>query len=100
MSIKMHGPALDGSGETHETNVHEDNIAAFKKAGWVEGELPKSKPADDSAAVDETPAGLMKHTKAELVAIAEGKGITVVPDEMTKQQIVDAIEAADASGNE
>lgn len=40
------------------------------------------------------PEDLMRLTKAQLVAKAEEIGITVVPDEMTKQQIVDAITAA------
>jgi hypothetical protein len=35
--ITMHGPALDGSGETHQTEVHPDNVEAFKRSGWVEG---------------------------------------------------------------
>lgn len=37
---------------------------------------------------------LMSKTKAELVAIAEGGGVTVVPDSQTRAEIVNAILAA------
>jgi hypothetical protein len=48
MSTIMHGPALDGSGETHQTMVHPDNILAFKRAGWVEGEIVTAEPVEES----------------------------------------------------
>lgn len=44
MYIKMHGPAFDNSGKITETDVHVDNVAAFKRAGWVEGEMEKTEP--------------------------------------------------------
>lgn len=40
--IKMHGPAFDGSGKMAETDVHVDNIAAFKRSGWAEGSLKQA----------------------------------------------------------
>jgi len=102
MSIKMHGPALDGSDKIHETDVHEDNVAAFERAGWVKGQKPAKGSKAASSDEDEgdgdsasTPSGLnAKMSKAKLVAEAERRGIKVVPDEMTNQQIIDAIEAA------
>ncbi len=45
----MHGPAFDDSGEIIESDVHTDNIAAFKAAGWVEGKLKNEAPAVQAA---------------------------------------------------
>ena len=36
--VTMHGKALDGSGEIHQQEVHEGNVEAFKRSGWVVGE--------------------------------------------------------------
>jgi len=41
------------------------------------------------------PVDLSKMNKAQLVAEAESRGVAVVPDEMTKAQIIDAIEAGE-----
>lgn len=42
--------------------------------------------------VEEAPRVSLSMTKAELVAVAEDRGITVVPDTMTKADIIAAIE--------
>lgn len=36
--VTMHGKALDGSDEIHQQEVHEGNVEAFKRSGWVVGE--------------------------------------------------------------
>jgi len=36
--VIMHGKALDGSDEIHQQEVHEGNVEAFKRSGWVVGE--------------------------------------------------------------
>lgn len=37
--VKMHGPAIDGSGKSVEADVHKHNVHAFEQAGWTEGPL-------------------------------------------------------------
>ncbi|MGE0294943.1 MAG: hypothetical protein AB7P97_21565 [Hyphomonadaceae bacterium] len=54
----------------------------------------EKEPAQPAAEEPDRVAELLKQTKAELVALAEGIGVKVVPDELTKAQIVDAILAA------
>jgi hypothetical protein len=55
MNIKMHGLSLTGSGEPAETDVHPDNIEAFKASGWKIGELPKKISDDDIKSLNEEP---------------------------------------------
>ena len=38
--ITMHGASLDGSGEIVQTEVHVNNVQAFKNSGWKEGAKP------------------------------------------------------------
>lgn len=48
--IKMHGPALDGSGEIHESEVHPANVKAFEASGWAVGPIPSDpEPAEEPA---------------------------------------------------
>lgn len=64
--ITMHGPALDGSGETKEVEVDPANVAAFKASGYVEGALPKPvKIKTDSPDDDTTLKGKKGKKEAE-----------------------------------
>lgn len=65
--IKMHGPAQDGSGTQVNRNVPENDVMAYREAGYVDGfknglqtaeEYAESKPkakADDEKHTDGTP---------------------------------------------
>lgn len=88
MSVKMYGPALDESGDIHESNVHEDNVPAFIKAGWVEGEKPKG-----AEQIEDIGKPLSKMNKTELLAEAAALGVETA-EGATNREIVEAIEAA------
>lgn len=93
---------------THEAHLAEARVAeeiqiqrtreqSIANDPFYQGE---AKVTDSDLVATETQAAtftrdeLMTKSKAELVAIAEGQGVTVVPDSQTRTQIVDAILAA------
>lgn len=41
-TVKMHGPAFDGSGKMVERDVPFADVRAYKAAGYVEGGLPEA----------------------------------------------------------
>lgn len=111
------------SGDGVEHRVRRDSVAfemmskdgAFKRLYSDEEALalladtpPESK--DDQIVNDENPSGAQtdedksvkprsKRPKLELLAEAEAMGLTLVPDEVTKKQIIAAMEAHEAAAN-
>lgn len=92
---------ISGDGVEHE--VEETSAAAevMRNAGfqrldveevvYTDQDVLEQSDGEDATA---KPVNLTKLNKAELVAKAEELGIDVVPDSMTKAQIIAAIEAA------
>lgn len=50
--ITMIGPALDGTLRQVEIEVHEDNVKAFERSGYVVGVLPKAEKPSEAKADD------------------------------------------------
>jgi hypothetical protein len=73
----------NGVGHTDDPNL----ITWFRENGYAVEETNGKTNGGDAS--DEKP--LDKMNKAELCAAAEAKGIKVVPDEMTKAQIIAAL---------
>lgn len=83
--------------------VNAEDVGTDAVAKWAPAKTERMLGASDSEtddnSSDDADAGaedLMKHTKAELVAMAEAKGVKIVPDEYTKQMIIDSILAVAA----
>jgi hypothetical protein len=73
-------------------DVHPTALQQHKDLGWtVLAEA--SKATDPGRESEELPTedSLSKKTKAELVAIAAEQGVDIVPDELTKHQIIEKI---------
>jgi hypothetical protein len=92
-TIKMFGPCIADPSRIVNRDIAACDELAYKAAGYKRGSIAEvaepAKPESPKQEVD-----LSKMTKAQLVAEAERVGVTVVPDEMTKAQIVGAIEEA------
>ena len=79
------------------TRINEDGtdyVEPQPQSGGQESEVQSPK------LVDEQTVDLSKLNKAQLIAEAEKRGVTIVPDEMTRAQIIEAIEAAAGAGKE
>ena len=95
-TVKMYGPSISEPSKIVNRDVPACDEQAYKAAGYKRGSIPEvveAEPAKLESPKSES-ADLSKMTKAQLVAEAERLGVTVVPDEMTKAQIVAAIEDA------
>ena len=68
---------------------------AFEESSDPTAKSDRTETADET--VVEKPVNLNKLNKAQLCALAEEKGVKVVPDEMTKAQIIEAIENAETA---
>lgn len=65
---------------------------AFEEISDPTAKSDKTEKSEET--VVEKAVNLQKLNKAQLCALAEEKGVKVVPDEMTKAQIIEAIENA------
>lgn len=85
---------ISGDGVEHEVEVGSPAFDLMAKTGSFKRlDEPTAIEPDTTAAQE--PVDLSKMTKAALVAEAEARGVTVVPDDMTKAQIIAAIEAGE-----
>lgn len=73
-----------------------DDMQSASDAGLLGGQPNSNAGTREGEGGSDEPEDLMKHTKAELVAMAEAKGVKIVPDEYTKQMIIDSIQAVNA----
>lgn len=71
----------DGETESRSAAEATSRVAGAETSTAADADVPAAASTD-----------LAKMTKAQLVAEAEACGVTVVPDEMTKAQIIEAIE--------
>lgn len=119
---ETHAKFVSGDGVPHEVAVDSPAFELMSKNGSFRrvdsfetetsgestqagetGTADESGPTDAGPAADQpeaeteqAKADLKRLNKAQLVAEAERIGVTVVPDEMTKAQIIELIEAAEA----
>jgi hypothetical protein len=90
---------ISGDGVEHEVSVESVAFELMSKDGAFERiDENAAEPAAETVEVIEKP--LAKMNKLELLAEAERRGLELVPDEVTKAQIILAIEVADAKGPE
>lgn len=79
--------------------VNKEDVGTDVVAKWQNGApvAAETESSDEGEASGFDRKALEKKRKAELVAIAEEKGIEVVPDDMTNAQIIDAILGAESA---
>jgi hypothetical protein len=93
MSVKMYGPALDGSGTIVNREVPEADVVAYEQSGYKKGSVDGAPSSEEYGAskAKESETNLDKMTKAELIEEAAKRGVEV-SESMTKAEIVAAIE--------
>jgi hypothetical protein len=82
-------PATEDAGGTMFDDPNREAVGL--EPAWVEG--TGGQPGTEAAATGEQPDDLESMTKAELLDYAKGLGVTPANNDMTKAELIDAIEA-------